>query len=142
MSLDLDATYILVLALFLAPLLILNAVIFKPFLEVFEQRHEHLEGALERAQRALDQAAVEEKNFKAKIRIATNEGIERRNALRTQAESRMHARIEAEREKIQNKLEEALAKLRNEQATAVANMQAEAEHIAELTASKLLGRSL
>ena len=142
MSLDLDVTYVLVLALFLVPLLMLNALVFKPFLDMFEARHERLEGALERAGRALDRAAREEAHFKEKIRDATSQGIERRNALRAEAEVRMRDRIETERTKIQDKLEGALDGLRQDRADALARMQEEAERIAELTATKLLGRSL
>lgn len=142
MTLDLDVTYVLVLALFLIPLLMLNALVFRPFLEMFETRHERLEGALDRASRALDEAAREERNFKAKIRDATAQGIERRNALRAESETRMRARIEAERAKIRGKLEGALEDLRQERAAAVTRMQDEAGRIAELTATKLLGRSL
>ena len=142
MSLDIDITYVLVLALFLPPLVVLNTLVFKPFLELFEKRHEHLEGALDRAERALEQATKEEKNFKAKIRVATTEGIERRNALRSEAESRMQDRIEAERTTIQSKLEEALRELRERRIAALVEMKQEAEKIAELTAAKLLGRSL
>ena len=142
MTLDLDVTYVLVLALFLVPLLMLNALVFKPFLEMFEARHERLEGALERASRALDQAAQEERSFKEKIGDATREGIERRNALRIEAETRMRARVASERAKIQGRLEGALDALRQDRADARARMQQEAERIAELTATKLLGRSL
>ena len=49
MSLDLDVTYIIVLALFLVPVVFLNGIVFKPFMALFEERHERLEGAVERA---------------------------------------------------------------------------------------------
>ena len=59
MTLDLDITYIIVLALFLMPVVILNGLVFRPFLKIFEERHEQLEGAIERAERMLAESEDE-----------------------------------------------------------------------------------
>ncbi len=140
MQLDLDITYIVVLALFLAPLLLLNALVFRPFLELFEARHDRLEGALERADQMLAEAEREAQAFSEQIRAATQKGLERRNAIRQEATDSMNRRIEEERQALQKKLDEAVADIQTKRDAAMAQVQQTAESFAETTASKLLGR--
>lgn len=142
MSLDINITYVLVLVLFLIPLLILNKVIFAPFLKLFEERHERLEGAVVKAEDMLTQAEERAKTFNDKIKVATTRGIERRNAIRGEARRDMDAHIDAERKALAKRLEEAMGDIEKKRREAHADVIVEAEKIAELTASKLLGRSI
>ncbi len=142
MSLDLNVTYILVLVLFLIPLVFLNAILFKPFLKLFEERHERLEGAVVRAEGMLAQAEERAETFNEKIKVATARGIEKRNEIRTSARAEMDARIEEEKKVLAGKLEGALGEIEKKRREAHADIIVEAEKIAELTASKLLGRNV
>lgn len=142
MSLDLDITFIVVLALLLLPMAILNGIVFKPFLKLFEARHERLEGAIERAEGMLGEAEARAKTFEDKIKVATARGIEARNGIRAQATAEMNARLDAEKQKLAAKLDVALGELEKKRREALADMHVQAEQIAELTAAKLLGRSL
>lgn len=142
MALDLDITYILVLALFLVPLLLLNGIVFKPFMELFAERHERLEGAVDRAEDMLDEAQAEADAFDERIKSATAEGIEARNKIRTATADKTSARLDEEKGKITGKLEAAMADLEKKRREALADVHVEAERIAEATASKLLGRSI
>src|SRR5689334_21329405 len=81
LTLDLDITFILVLALFLVPLIGLNSLVFGPFLKLFEKRHDQLEGALERAGKRLEEAEVREKAFHAKMADASKKGLDIRNEI-------------------------------------------------------------
>jgi F-type H+-transporting ATPase subunit b len=142
MSLDINITYVLVLALFLAPLAILNGIVFRPFLKLFEERHEQLEGAVKRAEEMLDQAEQRAKTFEAKIQVATHRGMDARNALRAKAAAEMAARVDAERKRLAEKVAAALQDLEKKRREALADVTVEAERIARSTAEKLLGRSL
>lgn len=142
MSLDLDITYILVLALFLAPLVLLNGIVFKPFMALFAERHERLEGAVDRAEDMLEEAEAEAKTFDDRIKAATAQGLETRNKIRTETSDAMNSRLEEEKGKIHAKLEQALAQLEKKRREALADVHVEAESIAEATAAKLLGRSI
>lgn len=142
MSLDLNVTYILVLVLFLIPLLFLNAILFKPFLKLFEERHERLEGAVVRAEGMLAQAEERAATFNEKIKVATSRGIEKRNEIRATARAEMDARIDEEKKALATRLEGALAEIEKKRREAHADIIVEAEKIAELTASKLLGRNV
>ncbi len=142
MSLDINFTYILVLSLFLVPVLLLNGIIFRPFLKLFEERHEQLEGAVKRAEQMLDQAEERASTFQSKIQVATQRGIEARNALRTQAAREMSARLEKARLELAKKTETALHELEKTRREALADVMVEAERIAHATASKMLGRGV
>jgi F0F1-type ATP synthase membrane subunit b/b' len=140
--LDLDITYIFVLALFLLPLLILNGVLFQPFLNLFERRHEQVEGAIARAERRLTEAEAKAKSFEEKIQVATTRGIEARNRIRTEAQKAMNARIDQERQALAQKLSGALADIQKARQASLAEVEQQSKRLAELTASKLLGRGI
>jgi F-type H+-transporting ATPase subunit b len=142
MSLDLDITYILVLGLLLLPLLILNGIVFKPFMALFAERHERLEGAVDRAEDMLEEAESEAKTFDKRIKAATSKGVETRNQIRAETSKIMGERLDEEKGKLQQKLEVALGELEKMRRVALADVHVEAESIAEATAAKLLGRSI
>lgn len=142
MSLDLDITYILVLALFLVPLLVLNGIVFRPFMALFAERHERLEGAVDRAEDMLEEAHAEAKTFDERIKAAAAQGLEVRGKIRSETSEAMNQRLDEEKGKIHAKLEEALALLDKKRREALADVHVEAENIAEATAAKLLGRSI
>ncbi len=140
LALDLDVTYLFVLALFLVPLLILNGLLFGPFLKLFAERHEQLEGAVVRAETMLSEAEHRAKSFEEKIQVATVRGIDARNRIRTDAAKEMNDRIEKERAKIAKDVEVALVDLKHKRRAALADAHVEATRLAEITAQKLLGR--
>lgn len=142
MSLDLNVTYVLVLALFLVPLVFLNALVFGPFLKLFEERHERLEGAVERAEAMLERAEEQARTFADRIKVATAKGLEARNEIRAAAQTKMNARLEAEKAKLHEKLGAAMKDLEGKRTAAMADIDQRAQQIAEVTAAKLLGRSL
>jgi F0F1-type ATP synthase membrane subunit b/b' len=142
LALDLDVTYLIVLALFLVPLLILNGLLFGPFLKLFEERHEQLQGALARAEAMLSEAEERAQAFEKKIQIATQRGIDARNRIRQGAADEMNARIERERQKLGKHLESALVDMKHKRLEALADAHVEASRLAEITASKLLGRGV
>lgn len=142
MSLDLNVTYVIVLGLFLVLLIFLNALVFKPFLKLFEERHERIEGSVKRAEQMLERAEEQAKTFADRIKVATQRGLEARNQIRAEAQASMNARLDEERAKLAAKLSEAKAELAAKRADALADVGTQAVQIAEITAQKLLGRAL
>jgi F-type H+-transporting ATPase subunit b len=141
MTLDLDITYVIVLALFLLPLAILNGIVIRPFLRLFEERHEKLEGAIDRAEDMLEEAERRAATFEERIKVATEKGIDARARIRSEAIDAMNARIAEERERMQKKLDEALEGIARERDAALAGIGKEAEGMADTMAKKLLGRA-
>jgi F0F1-type ATP synthase membrane subunit b/b' len=141
-QLDLDFSYILVLALLLVPFIILNSLVFGPFMKMLAERHERLEGALEKASRRLDEAEDKARAFDEKIQSATQRGVDIRNQIRADAQKAMNARIDAEKATLQKRLDAALAEIKGAHGAARAQAEAEGKRLAEATAAKLLGRTL
>ncbi len=141
MDLDLNITYVLVLALFLLPLAILNGLVIRPFLALFEERHEKLTGALERAEDMLDEAERRAATFAKKIKEATEQGVEARAKIRAEAVAAMQARIAEERARLGEKVEAALSDVAAQRERAMSEVGTEVSRIAEQTAQKLLGRA-
>jgi F0F1-type ATP synthase membrane subunit b/b' len=142
LALDLDVTYLFVLALFLVPLVVLNGLLFGPFLKLFEERHEKLTGALARAEAMLAEAEERALAFAEKIQIATARGIKTRNRLRLEAAEEMNRRIEAERAQLAKRMDTALTELKKTRMEALADVHVEAARLGEATAAKLLGRGI
>lgn len=142
LTLDLDITFILVLALLLLPLLILNGLVFGPFMKLFAERHEKLQGALERAKAQLDDAEEKGRAFEAKMKEAAARGTEVRNQIRNDTQREMNARIEAEKARLAGKLEVAQGEVRQARAEAMSKVDQDAKRLAEATAAKLLGRAI
>lgn len=142
LALDLDITYILVLALLLLPLLVLNTFVFGPFMKLFEQRHERLQGALERAGKRLEEAERKALSFEEKIQVASARGLEVRNKIRAQAQSEMNARVDAEKQRMAARLDAALVEIAAARTAALTQVDADARRLAEMTAAKLLGRGI
>jgi len=142
LTLDLDITFILVLALLLLPLLILNGLVFGPFMKLFAERHEKLQGALERAKAQLDDAEEKGRAFEAKMKEAAARGTEVRNQIRNDTQREMTSRIEAEKGRLAGKLEVAQGEVRQARAEAMSKVDQDAKRLAEATAAKLLGRAI
>lgn len=142
LKLDLDITYILVLALLLIPLLVLNLFVFGPFMKLFEERHERLEGALERAAQRLEEAEHKAAAFEEKIQVASARGLEVRNRIRAEAQREMNARVEDEKSRLAARLEKALAEINAARLSALSQMENDSKRLAETTATKLLGRGI
>ncbi|MBI4815297.1 MAG: ATP synthase F0 subunit B [Deltaproteobacteria bacterium] len=140
LTLDLDITFVLVLVLLLVPLLALNALVFKPFLAMFEERHDRVKGALERAEDRLEEAEARAKAFDEKVQVATSKGLDARSKIRDEATKAMHARIGTEREKLDKQLEKALEEIKFSKDAALRDAAAESRQLAEIAAKKLLGR--
>lgn len=142
LTLDLDATYLVVLGLVLIPFVILNGLVFRPFLKMFEERHERVEGALARAEDKLEEAEDKAKAFEQKISVATQKGVDKRNELRTTAQKAMADRLETAKTEATSKVEAAVTEIRASRATAMSAVETEARKLAEATAAKLLGRGI
>ena len=142
MSLDPNVTFFFVLALFLVTLIFLNLYVFRPFLKLFEERHERLEGSVQRAEAMLEKAEEQARTFSDRIKVATAKGLEARNEIRARAQGDMNARLDSERTQLGSKLADAMKELDQKRATALKDIEGRAQQIAEVTAAKLLGRPL
>ena len=142
LTLDVDATALVALALIIFPFVILNGLVFKPFLELFEKRHDRIEGAVERANQKLEEAERQAEAFEEQIEAAKRKGLEKRNAIRAAAQTAMNEKIAEEQSSVEQRVKQSLAEIAKEKEGAMSTVSAEAHRLADITASKLLGRNI
>lgn len=141
-SLDVDPTVIMVLALFLIPLVALNALVIRPFLGLLEERHDRVEGVAERARQSLLDAEAQAAAFSEKMKVATQEGIQARDRVRAQTEEKIQAKVKAAQQAAEEKSGAALKEIQKTRDEALAKVESEAQTMAATIASKLLGRKV
>ncbi|MBK8012350.1 MAG: hypothetical protein IPK13_13455 [Deltaproteobacteria bacterium] len=142
MTLDLDVTYIFVLALLAVPLILLNHLVFRPFMALFAERHERLEGAFGRAESLLVKAEQRAQDFSDRIQVATSEGIAARTRIRSEATEAMTRRVDEERQRLRDKVEAAVKEIEASAEAALVRAHEDAQRLAQQTAEKMLGRRI
>ena len=142
LTLDVDVTSLIALALLIVPFVILNGLIFKPFLAVFEQRHDRIEGAVERAEAKLEEAEDKATEFEKQVEAAKRKGMDLRNTVRSAAQTAMNERLSQEQAVTDERVADAMAEIKRAEDSAMITVSAESHRLAEITASKLLGRSV
>lgn len=142
LTLDVDPTIVLVIGLIVIPFIFLNTLVFRPFLKVFDERHERIEGALERANAKIDEAEAKARSFAKQIEVARTKGLEARDRIRAAAQKSMTERVAAEQKKIDARMATEVSAVAKARAEGLAAVDAEAQRLAELTATKLLGRGV
>ena len=140
LTLDLDVTAFVVVALIILPFLILNGLVFKPFIELFEKRHDRIEGAVERADAKLEEAERKATEFQSQLEATKRKGLQHRNSIRAAAQSAMSQKIALEQVTVEERVSEALLEITRAKDSAMVTVNTEAHRLAEATASKLLGR--
>jgi F-type H+-transporting ATPase subunit b len=133
---------VVLLVAFIAIILPLNNLIFKPLIKVMEEREERIDGARSRAVQVQAQAQQAIERYEESIRVAHDEAnAERRRRIDTargeQASVTQRARAEADREigRAREELQASLGEAR-------ASLRGGAEDLATLAAERILGRSL
>jgi len=134
-----DATFVVQIVSFFVLLFVLNRLLFRPYMEVLEQRSERSEGTLRAA--AGDRRRAEEikAQLEGEMARARAEAGKRAEALRRQARAEQQAILEeAEREAAERlaRLREGIERARGE---AAAQLQSEARGLASRVVEVLLG---
>ena len=142
LTLDVDVTALIALALLVLPFVILNGLIFKPFIKLFEERHDRIEGAVERANAKLDEAEKKAEHLQTELEAAKRKGLEHRNKVRAAAQAKMTEKIAEEQSTVDQRVADALLEISKAKETAMVTVKTEAHRLADATASKLLGRSV
>jgi len=136
---DLDASYFVQLGVFLVFLFVMNALLFKPLVRVFDERRKRTAGAREDAVRDDQKARSMTEVYQAKMSAALEEGAELRARLRADGLATAQAHSGAARAEYARRVEEGAQRARNEYETARGEVPKAAEPLAEAIARRLLG---
>lgn len=140
-AVDVDGTMLIQAGLFLGLYFVLRPLLFKPWIEVLERRHQNIEGALENAEELNRKVAKLEKDSGARLDRAREEALALRSDVRAKSESEQSNILAKAREQASKDLEEARLKARREAADARRVLESEVDTLASDVFLKVMGRS-
>jgi F-type H+-transporting ATPase subunit b len=141
-TVDLDASFVVQIALFVVLLLILKPLLFDPMLRLFEEREERIERTIEKA-RDMDKASAKAlAKYEAILTKAREAGSAERDQLRGQG-AKKEAELTAHvRSQTAVTLEQGRGAIANEAKEARSKLQIEATTLGRAIASRVLGREV
>ena len=138
---DIDGTIFLQALLFLFLMLVLNAVLFKPWLEIKERRTKRIGGALEDAAELREHAAARELEYAARLSTARDQAMALRSDRRRESEVQETTIIDAARHTAAKNLDARKQSLTVEVEQARSELGGRVDALASNITTQILGRS-
>lgn len=132
----------IIAAMFVASVLLLNKILFKPLLELDEKRERLTSGTSSEAKELKLKAEQTIKEYSEKINDARIQTQQERNLIRKEAQSSGAEMIERARTEAGSLLQDAKTKIDNEASAIREKMKPEIELIARDVASKLINKEI
>ena len=141
-NVDLDASLLVQIALFVVLLLILKPLLFEPMLKLFEEREKRIEGTRRQASKEDERSAKALAKYEAILAKAREAGSAERDALRAEGARKEAETMARVRESVAATIEQGRASLANEARTARTDLATEANLLGKTIASRVLGREV
>ena len=138
---ELNATFLLQLAMFLLLLSWLSEFLFQPLFKLFEERERRIEGAAKEAEALKAGADDAAARIDAEVSKATADARTVLTELRQQGMDAEAAALEAAREKSRDRLDDARSELFAATQTAQGALKGDADKLAGDIVQKILGRA-
>lgn len=141
-NIDIDLTVLIQLGLFLVLLVLLNKMIFQPFLKSIDLREQRTDKA--RADAAAIKARAEQlsEDYRDTIQSARAEAASERQSLRLDGLSDKESQVEAARSEASETLAAAQAQAKSQFDAARAKLLQDVDALSEKVAGKVLGRGV
>ena len=139
---EINATILLQLALFLVLMVMLSQFLFQPLMRLFDARERRIDGAQEEAKQYRENADQKAAIIEERVNHARQEARETLNEFKARAKNREVEIIGAAREVSQARLGEAREALEQQVDQAKSKLNNDAMSLAEDMAAKALGRAL
>lgn len=141
-NVDLDASFVVQIVLFVVLLLVLKPLLFDPMMRLFEEREERIDRTIEKARKTDEASAKALAKYEAILAKAREAGSAERDQLRAQG-AKKEAEVSAQvRSQTAATVEQGRAVLANETKDARAKLQVEAAELGRTIASRVLGREV
>ncbi len=141
-TVDLDATFLVQVVLFIGLTLILKPVLFDPMLKLFEEREKRIDGAKLQARRIDDKSVHALEKYDSEMAKARTAGGVERDKIRVDALAKEQEILAAVRATAAKTLEEGKKAAQAEADRARAALKADAAAMARDLASRVLGREV
>lgn len=139
---DLDSTAFLQLAIFIAMSLLATRFLFRPYLQMRDERAAGMEGARREAEALSAEADAKLADYEAKLAAARSRAASERQKIRTEAAEHQREVTEGARSKATAALEEAHARVLAETESARSQLLPRADALAGDMVARLLGRKV
>lgn len=139
---DLDLTVVVQFGLFLVMLVVLNKVLFQPYLRLRDKRQAGIEGARLEADRMVAEADAKLADYDASLAAARDRASEESRKIRGEASAYERDVTSKARAAATTAMTEAQTKVRTETEAARAQLMPQADALARQMTSKLLGREV
>ena len=139
---DLDGSFFVQLGIFFVAFLILRSLVFKPVMQLFDERDAAMSGSKELAEKMSGEADATRESFEAQLRTVRQKANEERDKKRAEAQQLARDLTSKARQHNTSQLTAAKARLDMEARDARAKADAEVPELARKIGEKLLGRSV
>ena len=140
--LDVDATFLIYLGVFAFLFFLLNKLIFRPMMALFDEREASIDGA-KREARALEKEAEDKlTSFEKEMAKVRTEASSERDRLRAEAQRQERTILEKVRKETDETIAAAEAEMAKEAAKARKEIQSASKGLAKDIAQKLLAREV
>ncbi len=137
---SLDYSIIPAIIIFLALIFVLNSLLFKPILQIQEERAKRTSGLIEQSRRELENQQDLFQEYESKIKQARAEGYRLQDQSRNEAAKRRTETIDGARKRADDMTEQSRATLAAELRAAKEQMTVEAGEIARRITAMILRR--
>ncbi|MBX7082934.1 MAG: hypothetical protein K1X88_27260 [Nannocystaceae bacterium] len=138
---DIDGTLFVQLGIFLALVVILNGLLFKPWLATQARRAEAIEGAARKATDLEQQADGLVKDYDSRLAAAREQAADLRGAARREEEAAQAKTLAAARDEAAAQAAAMRTRLAEQAEAARGELSGKIDELAQTIATKLLGRS-
>jgi F-type H+-transporting ATPase subunit b len=141
-TVDLDASLLVQIVLFIVLLLVLKPLLFEPMLKLFEEREKRIEGTRREASKEDERSAKALAKYEAILAKAREVGGAERDAIRAEGARKEAETMAAVRSVVTTTIEQGRTALANEAKKTRADLSAEAAVLGRHIASRVLGREV
>jgi F-type H+-transporting ATPase subunit b len=138
---DIDNTIFIQGGIYLALIVILNPLLFKPWLEAQKRRHDSIEGAFDKAKRLKNDAAILSEEYDQKIAEARDRARDHRSKVRREEEGKQADKLGGIRDEATKKLEAERSRIAKESEAARQALSGRVDELANEITTKVLGRA-
>lgn len=141
-TVDLDASLLVQIALFVVLLVILKPLLFEPMLKLFEEREKRIEGTRREASKEDERSAKALAKYEAILNKAREAGAAERDTLRAEGARKEAETMARVRTAVASTIEQGRTALASDAKKTRADLAAEAALLGRTIASRVLGREV
>ena len=135
---DLDASVLFMLALYLVFFFLMNKMLLTPLREVFDKRHSLTGGAREEAEKAVQDAETKIAEYKKKVGAARRDALNKAKEIKAEGQSAEREMLDGVRAEVEAEVQKGLTDLAAQKKAAEAELEANANETGNRIASVIL----